>query len=78
MMAAEPNLAGQGQRFRCFTAYTEITGGVLLLWTGRTVFGALLLTGVCSGAYLRQLLAIHQGAIHTIVIGGTYRRNSLG
>ncbi len=35
VMAAEPNLAGQGQRFRYFTAYTEITGGVPLLWKGR-------------------------------------------
>jgi hypothetical protein len=41
-MVAEFNLVGLGQWLRYFTALVEITGGVLLLWPGRTVFGALL------------------------------------
>jgi uncharacterized membrane protein YphA (DoxX/SURF4 family) len=69
-MVAEFNLVGLGQWFRYFTAGVEITGGVLLLWPGRTVFGALLLASVCIGAFFAQLLAIHQDVIHTIIIGG--------
>jgi uncharacterized membrane protein YphA (DoxX/SURF4 family) len=67
MMVAEFNLVGLGQWLRYFTAALEIAGGVLLLWPGRTVFGALLLTFVCIGAFFAQLLAIHQNVPHTII-----------
>jgi len=70
MMVAEFNRVGLGQWFRYFTAFVEIAGGILLLWPGRAVYGALLLVGVCAGALLAQLFAIHQDLVHTIVIGG--------
>jgi uncharacterized membrane protein YphA (DoxX/SURF4 family) len=69
-MVTEFNQVGLGQWFRYFTAVVEISGGVLLLWPGRTVFGALLLAGVCAGAFFAQLLAIHQDVVHTLVLGG--------
>jgi uncharacterized membrane protein YphA (DoxX/SURF4 family) len=67
MMVAEFNQVGLGQWFRYVTALIEIAGAVLLLWPGRTVFGALLLTCVCIGAFFAQLLAIHQNVPHTLV-----------
>jgi uncharacterized membrane protein YphA (DoxX/SURF4 family) len=70
MMVAEFNLVGLGQWFRYFTALVEITGAVLLLWPGRSAYGALVLAGVCAGAFLAQVFAIHMGFVHTIVLGG--------
>jgi uncharacterized membrane protein YphA (DoxX/SURF4 family) len=69
MMVHEFGLVGFGQWFRYFTALTELTGAILLLWPGRTVYGAALLTCVCAGAFFAQLLAIHQDVMHTLVLG---------
>jgi len=69
MMVHEFGEVGLGQWFRYFTALTELTGAVLLLWPGRTVYGSALLTCVCIGAFFAQLLAIHQDVAHTIVLG---------
>ncbi|MGP4694116.1 DoxX family protein [Agrobacterium cavarae] len=54
---------GIGQWFRFLTGAIEITGGVLLLWPGRTVFGALLLTMTMIGALFT----------HFVLIGGVWQ-----
>jgi uncharacterized membrane protein YphA (DoxX/SURF4 family) len=72
MMVAEFNLVGLGQWFRYFTAIMEITGAVLLLWPGRTAYGALVLACVCAGAFLAQVFAIHMDFVHTIILGAIF------
>jgi uncharacterized membrane protein YphA (DoxX/SURF4 family) len=72
MMVQEFGLVGLGQWFRYFTAVVEISGAVLLLWPGRTVYGAVLLAGVCGGAFFAQILAIHQDFVHTIILGSIF------
>ena len=59
---------GFGQWFRYFTALLELGGAALLLWPSTTAFGALLLTLVSVGAFLAQLLVLHEDIIHTIVM----------
>jgi putative oxidoreductase len=59
---------GFGQWFRYFTALLELGGAGLLLWPSTLVFGALLLTLVSVGAFLAQLLVLHEDIIHTIVM----------
>ena len=59
---------GFGQWLRYFTAVMEVGGAALLLWPSTTALGALLLTVVCVGAFLAQLLVLHEDIIHTIVI----------
>lgn len=72
MMVAEFGLVGLGQWFRYFTAFMEITGAVLLLWPGRTAYGALVLACVCAGAFLAQVFAIHMDSVHTIILGAIF------
>ena len=59
---------GFGQRFRYVTALLELGGAALLLWPSTTAFGALLLTIVSVGAFLAQLLVLHEDFIHAIVL----------
>ena len=59
---------GFGQWFRYFTALLELGGAVLLLWPSTTALGALLLTIVSMGAFLAQLLVLHEDITHTIVM----------
>ncbi len=59
---------GLGQWFRYFTGALELLGAALLLWPGTTAFGALLLTVICIGAFLAQLLVLHEDVIHAIVM----------
>lgn len=59
---------GFGQWLRYFTALLELAGAALLLWPSTTAFGALLLTIVSMGAFLAQLLVLHEDIIHTIVL----------
>jgi uncharacterized membrane protein YphA (DoxX/SURF4 family) len=72
MMVAEFGLVGLGQWFRYFTAIVEISGAVLLLWPGRSAYGALILACVCAGAFLAQVFAIHMDVVHTIVLGAIF------
>jgi putative oxidoreductase len=67
-MVAEFDAVGLGQWFRFFTGALEIGGAVLLLTPRTTGFGALLLAGVCVGAFFAQLFALHGDIIHTIVM----------
>jgi hypothetical protein len=59
---------GFGQWFRYFTALLELGGAALLLWPSTTAFGALVLTIVSVGAFLAQLLVLHEDIVHTIVM----------
>jgi len=59
---------GLGQWFRYLTALLELGGAALLLWPSTTAFGALLLALVSVGAFLAQLLVLHEDVIHTIVM----------
>jgi hypothetical protein len=59
---------GFGQWLRYFTAVLELGGAALLLWPPTTALGALLLTIVSVGAFLAQLLVLHEDIIHTIVL----------
>jgi putative oxidoreductase len=59
---------GFGQWFRYFTALLELAGAALLLWPSATALGALLLTVVSVGAFLAQLLVLHEDIIHTTVM----------
>ena len=59
---------GLGQWLRYVTAVLELGGAALLLWPPTTAFGALLLTIVSVGAFLAQLLVLHEDVVHTIVM----------
>ena len=59
---------GLGQWLRYVTAVLELGGAGLLLWPPTTAFGALLLTIVSVGAFLVQLLVLHEDIVHTIVM----------
>ena len=59
---------GFGQWFRYFTAVLELGGAALLVWPSTTAFGALVLTIVSVGAFLAQLLVLHEDIVHTIAI----------
>lgn len=65
---AEFQKIGFGQWFRYFTGGCELLGAVLLLIPRTTVYGAILLTCVSVGAFLAQLLVLHQDVVHTIVL----------
>lgn len=69
MMVAEFGKIGLGQGFRYVTGATEVTGSVLLLWPRSAFFGALMLLGVCSGAFLAQIGPLHGDVIHVFVLG---------
>jgi uncharacterized membrane protein YphA (DoxX/SURF4 family) len=67
-MVDEFDRVGLGQWFRYFTAVLELSGAALLLWPSTTAFGALLLAVVSMGAFLAQLLVLHEDVIHAIVL----------
>ncbi len=69
MMVAEFDKIGLGQGFRYLTGATELTGSVLLLWPRTAFFGALVLLGVCSGAFLARIWLLHGDLIHVVVLG---------
>jgi putative oxidoreductase len=63
-MVAEFDAVGLGQWFRYFTGALEIIGAIMLL-TSTTGFGALLLAGICGGAFFAQLLALSISSIRS-------------
>jgi putative oxidoreductase len=67
-MVDEFERVGLGQWFRYFTAVLELSGAALLLWPSTTAFGALVLGVVSMGAFLAQLLVLHEDVIHAIVL----------
>ena len=68
VMVAEFDAVGLGQWFRYFTGALEIIGAIMLLTPKTTGFGALLLAGICGGAFFAQLFALHGDIIHAIVM----------
>ena len=64
----EFEVVGLGQWFRYFTGALEILGAIALLVPRASVYGALLLTVICVGAFFAQLFALHGDVIHTIVM----------
>jgi putative oxidoreductase len=67
-MVAEFDAVGLGQWFRYFTGALELIGAILLLTPRTTAFGALLLAGICGGAFFAQFFALHGDIVHTIVM----------
>ena len=59
---------GLGQWLRYVTALLELGGAALLLFPSATAFGALALAFVSVGAFVAQLLVLHEDVIHTIVM----------
>jgi putative oxidoreductase len=69
MMVAEFGKVGLGQGFRYFTGATEVAGAALLLWPRSAFFGAIILLGVCTGAFVAQVGPLHGDLIHVFVLG---------
>jgi hypothetical protein len=69
MMVAEFGKIGLGQGFRYFTGATEVAGAALLLWPRSAFFGAVVLVGVCAGAFVAQVGPLHGDLIHVFVLG---------
>jgi uncharacterized membrane protein YphA (DoxX/SURF4 family) len=69
MMVAEFGKIGLGQGFRYLTGATEVTGAALLLWPRSAFFGAIILLGVCTGAFVAQVGPLHGDLIHVFVLG---------
>ena len=67
MMVSEFQALGFGQGFRIFTGVVELVGGLLLLWPGTAFFGALVLLGVCVGAFAVQV-KMHGDLVHVVVL----------
>ena len=69
MMVEEFGVVGLGDWFRIFAAVVEILGAAAVLYPATTAWGALLLLCVDAGAFIAQVTRIHQGWVHTIMIG---------
>jgi len=69
MMVAEFDKVGLGQGFRYVTGATEVAGSVLLLWPRSAFLGAVILLGVCTGAFLARIGPLHGDLIHVFVLG---------
>ncbi|MBV8977170.1 MAG: DoxX family protein [Alphaproteobacteria bacterium] len=69
-MVQEFGLIGFGQWFRFFTAAIEILGATLLFAPAARLWGALILLGVCTGAFIAQIGPLHGDLVHVFVIGG--------
>lgn len=67
MLVAEFDTVGLGQWFRYFVGVWEIVGGVLILLPTKRHFGAVLLFLASFGAFIAQIMTIHQDWIHTVV-----------
>ena len=68
MMVHEFDIVGLGQWFRYFTAVLEIGGAVMLVVPKTSVYGAIVLTVVCVGAFFAQWLRLHGDVIHAVVM----------
>lgn len=68
MMVAEFGRIGLGQGFRIFTGAVEVAGALLLLWPSTAFLGALVLLGICAGAFVAQAGPLHGDLIHVVVL----------
>lgn len=69
MMVAEFGKIGLGQGFRYVTGATEAAGAVLLLWPRSAFFGAIILIGICTGAFVAQVGPLRGDLIHVFGLG---------
>ena len=69
-MVEEFGKLGLGQGFHYFTGALEVVAIALLLWPRASFFGALILLGVCGGAFIAQVGPLHGDLIHVFVLGG--------
>lgn len=67
-MVAEFETVGFGQWFRYFTGALELIGGLAVLVSRTSVFGAILLLTVDMGAFVAQVAILHMDWIHCVVI----------
>jgi putative oxidoreductase len=68
-MVHEFDVLGGGQWFRVLTGGLEVVGAVLLLIPRSSFYAALPLLGICAGAFVAQLAILHNGVVHTVVMG---------
>lgn len=68
MMVEEFGVIGLGQGFRIFTGAVEVAGALLLLWPRAAFLGALVLLGVCAGAFVAQAGPLHGDLIHVVIL----------
>jgi uncharacterized membrane protein YphA (DoxX/SURF4 family) len=69
-MVAEFGEIGLGQGFRYLTGAIEVVGAALLLWPRSAFVGAVVLLGVCAGAFVAQVGPLHGDIVHVFVLGG--------
>jgi putative oxidoreductase len=70
MMVAEFGKLGLGQGFRYLTGAIEVSGALLLLWPRSAFYGAVILVGICAGAFVAQTGPLHGDLVHVFVLGG--------
>ena len=69
MTVREFDTIGLGQWFRYLTGALELTGALVTLVPNFSSAGALILLVIDIGAFLAQIMVLHMGFIHTVVIG---------
>ncbi|QUD90344.1 DoxX family protein [Phenylobacterium montanum] len=67
-MVAEFGVIGLGQGFRIFTGLVEVAGALLLFWPRTAFAGAIILLGVCAGAFAAQAGPLHGDLMHVVVL----------
>jgi putative oxidoreductase len=67
MLVAEFDTIGLGQWFRYFVGIWELVGGILMFVPMKRHIGAVLLFLASFGAFIAQIMTIHQDWIHTVV-----------
>ena len=68
-MVTEFGALGLGQGFRYLTGTIEVAATVLLLIPATAFYGSVLLIGICGGAFIAQVTALHHDVIHVFVLG---------
>jgi putative oxidoreductase len=69
-MVAEFGKIGFGQGFRYLTGAVEVVGAALLLWPRSAFLGAIVLLGICGGAFIAQVGPLHGDMVHVFMLGG--------
>jgi uncharacterized membrane protein YphA (DoxX/SURF4 family) len=68
-MIHEFDEVGLGQWFRYVVGLLELAGAGIMLWPRTTSLGAALLLFVDVGAFFAQIVKLHMGWVHTVVVG---------
>jgi putative oxidoreductase len=67
-MVTEFDAIGLGQGFRFVAGATELLGAALLICPASAFFGAIVLLGICAGAFVSQIVVLHNDLIHVVVM----------